>query len=77
MELSSSSLASLSLVSCRAMTALDLSCPNLLTVNLDGCDHLEKASFCPVSKANCNSLIYSVNNSVYSYLCWLLNFRKS
>jgi hypothetical protein len=48
-ELNSSSLASLSLAGCRSMTFLRLSCPNLQNVNLDGCDHLEEASFCPVS----------------------------
>lgn len=48
--LRSSSLVSLSLVGCRAMTVLELSCPNLKNVNLDGCDHLERASFCPVSE---------------------------
>jgi hypothetical protein len=48
-ELNSSSLASLSLAGCRAMTFLRLSCLNLQNVNLDGCDHLEEASFCPVS----------------------------
>lgn len=39
----------LSLAGCRSMTLLKLSCPNLQNVNLDGCDHLERASFCPVS----------------------------
>ncbi|XP_020256791.1 F-box/LRR-repeat protein 15-like isoform X2 [Asparagus officinalis] len=52
--LTSSSLVNLSLVGCRAMTVLDLSCPNLLTVNLDGCDHLERASFCPVGLESLN-----------------------
>ena len=45
----SSSLTCLSLVGCRAVTLLELSCPNLQKVNLAGCDHLEHASFCPVS----------------------------
>jgi hypothetical protein len=45
----STSLVSLSLVGCHAITALDLACPSLELVCLDGCDHLEKASFCPVS----------------------------
>ncbi|KAJ0031974.1 hypothetical protein Pint_13684 [Pistacia integerrima] len=42
------SLVSLSLVGCRAITSLELKCPNLEKVCLDGCDHLERASFCPV-----------------------------
>ncbi|KAI5556500.1 hypothetical protein BDE02_18G039900 [Populus trichocarpa] len=45
----STSLVSLSLVGCHAITALDLACPSLELVCLDGCDHLEKASFCPVA----------------------------
>ena len=49
MELNSSSLVSLSLAGCRSMTFLRLSCPNLQNVNLDGCDHLQSAAFCPVS----------------------------
>ena len=48
-ELNSSSLVSLSLAGCRSMTFLRLSCPNLQNVNLDGCDHLQSAAFCPVS----------------------------
>jgi hypothetical protein len=46
----SASLVSLSLVGCRAITALELTCPYLEEVCLDGCDHLERASFCPVSE---------------------------
>ncbi|WOL09380.1 hypothetical protein Cni_G18133 [Canna indica] len=53
-RLNSSSLASLSLAGCRAMTYLDLSCPYLQKVNLDGCDHLENASFCPVGLESLN-----------------------
>lgn len=48
-QFSSSSLASLSLVGCRAITTLDLACPCLERICLDGCDHLEQASFSPVS----------------------------
>jgi hypothetical protein len=46
----SASLVSLSLVGCRAITALELTCPYLEEVCLDGCDHLERASFCRVSE---------------------------
>jgi hypothetical protein len=49
MELNNSSLINLSLAGCRSMTFLKLACPKLQMVNLDGCDHLERASFCPVS----------------------------
>lgn len=49
----STSLVSLSLVGCRAISTLELSCPNLEKVNLDGCDHLERASFSPVSDFFC------------------------
>ncbi|KAL6642953.1 hypothetical protein ACP70R_021134 [Stipagrostis hirtigluma subsp. patula] len=49
-ELNSSSLVCLSLAGCRSMTFLRLSCPNLQSVNLDGCDHLERAAFCPILK---------------------------
>jgi len=45
----STSLVSLSLGGCRAVTTLELTCPYLEKVILDGCDHLENASFCPVS----------------------------
>lgn len=48
----SSSLANLSLVGCRTVTILELSCPSLQRVNLAGCDHLESASFCPVSNVD-------------------------
>ncbi|KAJ7966360.1 F-box/LRR-repeat protein 15 [Quillaja saponaria] len=50
----SSSLTSLSLVGCRAITALELTCPNLEKVCLDGCDHLERALFCPVGLRSLN-----------------------
>ncbi|CAI0381015.1 unnamed protein product [Linum tenue] len=50
----STSLLSLSLVGCRAITSLDLICPCLEKVCLDGCDHLERASFCPVALRSLN-----------------------
>ncbi|KAF8388734.1 hypothetical protein HHK36_025414 [Tetracentron sinense] len=50
----STSLVSLSLVGCRAMTDLELTCPSLEQVYLDGCDHLERASFCPVGLQSLN-----------------------
>ncbi|XP_042965343.1 F-box/LRR-repeat protein 15-like isoform X1 [Carya illinoinensis] len=50
----SASLSSLSLVGCRAITALELACPYLEQVFLDGCDHLERASFCPVGLQSLN-----------------------
>ncbi|KAH0969762.1 hypothetical protein GBA52_028358 [Prunus armeniaca] len=40
----STSLVSLSLVGCRAITSLELTCPYLEQVSLDGCDHLERNS---------------------------------
>ncbi|KAF8406789.1 hypothetical protein HHK36_005910 [Tetracentron sinense] len=51
---SSTSLVSLSLVGCCAMTALELKCPYLEHVYLDGCDHLERASFSPVGLQSLN-----------------------
>ncbi|PIA43088.1 hypothetical protein AQUCO_02000497v1 [Aquilegia coerulea] len=53
-RLSSTSLISLSLVSCRAMISLELACPYLEHVYLDGCDHLERASFSPVGLRSLN-----------------------
>ncbi|KAL8054440.1 hypothetical protein ABFX02_05G137500 [Erythranthe guttata] len=50
----STSLVSLSLGGCRAVTSLDLSCPYLDHVSLDGCDHLEKARFSPVGLSSLN-----------------------
>ncbi|XP_020236572.1 F-box/LRR-repeat protein 15 [Cajanus cajan] len=50
----STSLISLSLGGCRAITNLDLNCPKLEKVILDGCDHLESASFCPVGLSSLN-----------------------
>lgn len=50
MQFSSTSLVSLSLDGCRAVTSLELKCPHLEKVSLDGCDHLERAEFCPVSE---------------------------
>ncbi|XAR57573.1 hypothetical protein NMG60_11025761 [Bertholletia excelsa] len=48
------SLVSLSLAGCRAVTSLELSCPFLGKVSLDGCDHLERASFLPVGLQSLN-----------------------
>ncbi|KAK5817305.1 F-box/LRR-repeat 15 -like protein [Gossypium arboreum] len=53
-QLSSTSLVSLSLVGCRAITTLDLACPCLEKICLDGCDHLERASFCPAALRSLN-----------------------
>ncbi|XP_050216810.1 F-box/LRR-repeat protein 15 [Mercurialis annua] len=50
----STSLVSLSLVGCRAITSLELTCPLLEKVCLDGCDHLERASFSPVALQSLN-----------------------
>ncbi|GLT85604.1 hypothetical protein SLE2022_037910 [Rubroshorea leprosula] len=50
----STSLVNLSLVGCRAITALELACPHLEKVCLDGCDHLERASFSPVALQSLN-----------------------
>lgn len=50
----STSLTSLSLAGCRAITSLELTCPYLEQVSLDGCDHLERASFCPVGLRSLN-----------------------
>ncbi|KAL5783523.1 hypothetical protein ACOSP7_008552 [Xanthoceras sorbifolium] len=50
----STSLVSLSLVGCRAITSLELKCPCLEKVYLDGCDHLERASFSPVALRSLN-----------------------
>lgn len=52
--LRSTSLVSLSLAGCRAITTLDLKCPYLEQVRLDGCDHLERASFLPVGMRSLN-----------------------
>lgn len=49
MRFCNSSLASLSLVGCRAVTSLELKCPRIEQICLDGCDHLETAFFQPVS----------------------------
>ncbi|KAJ8750940.1 hypothetical protein K2173_016121 [Erythroxylum novogranatense] len=53
-EFCSSTLISLSLVGCRAVTSLKLTCPCLEEVCLDGCDHLKTASFCPVALRSLN-----------------------
>ncbi|PIN09226.1 Leucine rich repeat protein [Handroanthus impetiginosus] len=50
----SSSLVSLSLGGCRAITSLELKCPYLEHFSLDGCDHLERASFSPVGLRSLN-----------------------
>ncbi|GKD80427.1 F-box family protein, partial [Tanacetum coccineum] len=50
----SNSLTSLSLAGCRAITSLELTCPYLEQVSLDGCDHLENATFCPVGLQSLN-----------------------
>lgn len=49
-KFSSSSLTSLSLAGCRYIMSLELTCPYLEQVSLDGCDHLERAAFSPVSE---------------------------
>ncbi|CAH2077070.1 unnamed protein product [Thlaspi arvense] len=49
-----SSLASLSLVGCRAVTSLELKCPRIEQICLDGCDHLETAFFLPVALRSLN-----------------------
>lgn len=54
----STSLVSLSLGGCRAITSLELTCPYLEHVSLDGCDHLERASFSPVSHHLTDSLFH-------------------
>ncbi|KAM7258620.1 hypothetical protein ACFE04_014361 [Oxalis oulophora] len=54
MRICSTSLVCLSLLGCRAITALELACPSLEQVCLDGCDHLERASFSPVSLQSLN-----------------------
>ncbi|XP_022732553.1 F-box/LRR-repeat protein 15-like isoform X2 [Durio zibethinus] len=53
-QFSSTSLVSLSLVGCRAITTLDLACPCLEKICLDGCDHLERASFYPAALRSLN-----------------------
>ena len=58
----STSLVSLSLVGCRAITSLELVCPYLEQVHLDGCDHLERASFRPVSE---NDWMPAFSDQVY------------
>ncbi|PPS05670.1 hypothetical protein GOBAR_AA14976 [Gossypium barbadense] len=54
LQFSSTSLVSLSLVGCRDISTLDLACPCLERIFLDGCDHLERASFCPVALRSLN-----------------------
>lgn len=49
MKFCSTSLVSLSLAGCREIITLKLSCPYLEQLCLDGCDHLERASFGPVN----------------------------
>ncbi|KAI3839756.1 hypothetical protein MKW98_010061, partial [Papaver atlanticum] len=33
---------------CRGMASLEIKCPYLEQVHLDGCDHIDRASFCLV-----------------------------
>ncbi|GER32081.1 F-box/LRR-repeat protein [Striga asiatica] len=54
MSFCSTSLVSVSLGGCRAMTSLDLNCPHLKNISLDGCDHLERAKFSPVGLKSLN-----------------------
>ncbi|CAN6819324.1 unnamed protein product [Brassica oleracea] len=49
-----SSLSSLSLVGCRAVTSLALKCPRLEQICLDGCDNLETVFFKPVAVRSLN-----------------------
>ncbi|KAL1219568.1 F-box/LRR-repeat protein 15 [Cardamine amara subsp. amara] len=49
-----SSLVSLSLVGCRAVTSLELKCPRIEQICLDGCDHLKTAFFQPVALRSLN-----------------------
>ncbi|KAJ0247346.1 F-box domain-containing protein [Hirschfeldia incana] len=49
-----SSLSSLSLVGCRAVTSLDLKCPRVEQICLDGCDNLETAFLQPVALRSLN-----------------------
>ncbi|KAG2319597.1 hypothetical protein Bca4012_054198 [Brassica carinata] len=49
-----SSLSSLSLVGCRAVTSLELTCPRVEQICLDGCDNLETAIFKPVALRSLN-----------------------
>ncbi|KAG9157052.1 hypothetical protein Leryth_009096 [Lithospermum erythrorhizon] len=50
----STSLNTISLAGCRAVTSLELRCPFLEQVSLYGCDHLERASFSPVGLRSLN-----------------------
>ncbi|GMG99167.1 hypothetical protein Nepgr_001007 [Nepenthes gracilis] len=52
--LCSTSLVSLSLAGCRAISSVELKCPYLEQIHLDGCDLLERASFCPVGLQSLN-----------------------
>ncbi|GMH10756.1 hypothetical protein Nepgr_012597 [Nepenthes gracilis] len=52
--LCTTSLVSLSLAGCRAITFLELTCPYLEVVHLDGCDHIERTLFCPVDLQSLN-----------------------
>ncbi|CAH8326533.1 unnamed protein product [Eruca vesicaria subsp. sativa] len=49
LRLCNSSLSSLSLVGCRAVTSLELKCPRIEQICLDGCDNLETAYFKPIA----------------------------
>ena len=60
MNLNSTSLHTLSLTGCLGLTNLQLACPSLQKVCLDGCDHLERASFSPLS-------VFFVFPTLYQY----------
>lgn len=53
-KLSTSSLERLSLMNCKKVSSLELSCPVLHHLHLDGCDHLIEASFAPVGLQTLN-----------------------
>lgn len=53
-KLSTSSLERLSLMNCKKVSSLELSCPVLHDLHLDGCDRLIEASFAPVGLQTLN-----------------------
>ncbi|GBG72416.1 hypothetical protein CBR_g11995 [Chara braunii] len=53
-KLSSCKLSSLSLVGCRNIASIDLSCQSLGALHLDGCDRLTEARFSPVGLQSLN-----------------------
>ncbi|KAL9228135.1 hypothetical protein vseg_003747 [Gypsophila vaccaria] len=75
MRLHSTSLINLSLVGCRGITCLNLTCPYLEQVRLDGCDHLERASFLPTMNGPINNVI-SVSWSLSYWSMFLLSWEK-